>query len=102
MSLVFIVQGNIFSFENRHRGSKLESEEDYSGLNSYASPRDLTSIVRPIMNDKIVEMKLSMFQLIIFHQFSGIDHEDSHTHFYTFYELCGSVAVTETKEDALF
>nr|KYP32906.1 hypothetical protein KK1_046291 [Cajanus cajan] len=47
-------------------------------------------------------MKPALPQLISFHQFSGLDHEDSHTHLYTFYELCGLVGVSGVDEEALF
>jgi len=67
-----------------------------------ASPREFTSIVRLTMNERIPEMKLAMLQLISCHQFSGINHENPHTHLYTFYELCGSVGVIGACEGALF
>ncbi|XP_020207898.1 uncharacterized protein LOC109792860 [Cajanus cajan] len=57
---------------------------------TYTSSREFSSIVRPTMNDRLAEMKPALLQLISSHQFSGLDHEDPHTHFYTFYELCGS------------
>nr|KYP42803.1 hypothetical protein KK1_035785 [Cajanus cajan] len=47
-------------------------------------------------------MKPALLQLISSHQFSGLDHEDPHTHLYTFYELCGSVGVSGADEEALF
>nr|KYP38112.1 hypothetical protein KK1_040654 [Cajanus cajan] len=47
-------------------------------------------------------MKPALLQLISSHQFSGLDHEDPHTHLYTFYELCGSVGVLGADEEALF
>jgi len=53
------------------------------------------------MNKKIAEMKPSLVQLIYSHPFFGLNHEDQHTHLYTFYELCGSVGVTSADEEAL-
>nr|KYP31825.1 hypothetical protein KK1_047671 [Cajanus cajan] len=47
-------------------------------------------------------MKPALLQLISSHQFSGLDHEDPHTHLYTFYELCGLVGVSGADEEALF
>nr|KYP32881.1 hypothetical protein KK1_046325 [Cajanus cajan] len=54
------------------------------------------------MNDRLAEIKPALLQLISSHQFSGLDHEDPHTHLYTFYELCGSVGVSGADEEALF
>jgi len=54
------------------------------------------------MNEKIVEMKLTLLQLINSHQFFGLDHEDLHTHLYTFYELCGSFEITGIDEETFF
>nr|KYP38662.1 hypothetical protein KK1_040093 [Cajanus cajan] len=54
------------------------------------------------MNEKIAEMKPALLQLISSHQFAGLDHEDPHTHLYTFYELCGSVGISGDDEEALF
>jgi len=51
---------------------------------TYMSPRDFTNIVRPTMNEKIFEMKHALLQLINSHQICGLDHEDAHTHLYTF------------------
>ncbi|XP_020231419.1 uncharacterized protein LOC109811976 [Cajanus cajan] len=69
---------------------------------TYTSPREFSSIVRPTRNDRLAEMKPALLQLISSHQFSGLDHEDPHTHLYTFYELCGSVGVSGADEEALF
>nr|KYP72467.1 hypothetical protein KK1_005056 [Cajanus cajan] len=59
-------------------------------------------MVRPAMNEKIAEMKPALLQLISSHQFAGLDHEDPHTHLYTFYELCSSVGISGDDEEALF
>ncbi|XP_020205130.1 uncharacterized protein LOC109790395 [Cajanus cajan] len=59
-------------------------------------------MVKPAMNEKIAEMKPALLQLISSHQFAGLDHEDPHTHLYTFYELCGSVRIYGDDEEALF
>nr|KYP44101.1 Transposon Ty3-I Gag-Pol polyprotein [Cajanus cajan] len=47
-------------------------------------------------------MKPALLQLISSHQFAGLDHEDPHTHLYTFYELCSSVGISGDDEEALF
>jgi len=47
-------------------------------------------------------MKLVLLQLISSHQFSGLDHEDPHSHLYMFYELCGLVGFMGTDEETLF
>jgi len=44
------------------------------------------------MKKNISEMKSALLQLISSHQFSGTDHEDPHTHLYTFYDFYGSVS----------
>jgi len=54
------------------------------------------------MNEKITKMKLALLQLISSHQFSGMDHKDSHSHPYTFYELCASVGMIGNDEEVLF
>uniref|UniRef100_A0A151UDN3 Retrotransposon gag domain-containing protein n=1 Tax=Cajanus cajan TaxID=3821 RepID=A0A151UDN3_CAJCA len=69
---------------------------------TYTGPGEFSSIVRPTMNDRLAEMKLALLQLISSHQFSGLDHEDPHTHLYIFYELCGSIRVSGADEEALF
>ena len=69
---------------------------------AYVSPRDITSIMRLVMNGKIIEMKPSLLQLISSRPFLGIDLEDLHTYLFTFYELWGSVGVIGIYKDVLF
>jgi len=57
----------------------------------YTSLKEFSNIVRVMMNEKIVEMKPVFLQLISCEQFTSMDHEDPHTHLYTFYELCDIV-----------
>nr|KYP56851.1 hypothetical protein KK1_003100 [Cajanus cajan] len=68
---------------------------------TYTSSREFSSIVRPTMNDRLAEMKPALLQLISSNQLSSLDHEDPHTHLYTFYELCGSVGVSGADKEAL-
>jgi len=69
---------------------------------TYMSPRDFTSIVRPTMNEKIVEMKPVLLQLINSSQFSGFNRQDPHIHLFIFIELCCSVGIIGTDEETLF
>nr|KYP33143.1 Retrovirus-related Pol polyprotein from transposon 17.6 [Cajanus cajan] len=95
------------TFHAIHYASKVLNEAQ---INYATTEKELLAIVFSskkfrsylIMNDRLAEMKPALLQLISSHQFSGLDHEDPHTHFYTFYELCGSVGVSGADEEALF
>jgi len=90
-SSILVITQNLFELPEEIVKETQNRRRTIGDSITYMSPRGFTSIVRPTMNEKIVEMKHEILQLINSHQFSSLNHEDPHTHLYTFYELCDSV-----------
>ncbi|XP_057419052.1 uncharacterized protein LOC130713292 [Lotus japonicus] len=66
------------------------------------TPRNMTRIGRPAGNERPMEMKSGLVQLMYANPFAGLDHENPHTHLTKFYELCGTAGLTQAEEEAVF
>ena len=61
-----------------------------------------SSILRPPIEANNFELKLVMFKMLqTVGQFSGLEHEDLHTHLLNFITICDSFKMNQVSEEAI-
>ncbi|MCH97862.1 hypothetical protein A2U01_0018859, partial [Trifolium medium] len=66
------------------------------------NPKRLAHIVRPGTNQRRMEMKTRILQLLYANLFTGFDHEDPINHLTKFYEVAEAIGASFNEEENVF